>query len=84
MLELRHSRQARSALTMSNDAERLRRELEPAVSEAHALKRELERVRAQNEDLRESAQIWIRMYERQLERANAAESGLPVSRRRSE
>jgi hypothetical protein len=33
---------------------------------------ELERLRQENGDLREAAEIWIRMYENQLSRANRA------------
>lgn len=35
---------------------------------------ECRRLRADNDDLRGSAEIWIRLYERQLERANALEA----------
>ena len=39
-------------------------------SAEHArLRREIERLRQENDDLRKSADIWIRLYERQLERA---------------
>jgi hypothetical protein len=33
------------------------------------LRRELDRLREENDDLRKSADIWIRLYERQLARA---------------
>ncbi len=33
------------------------------------LRRELERLQQENDDLRKSADIWIRLYERQLGRA---------------
>ena len=35
------------------------------------LHRELERMRAQHEDLTRSAELWIRLYERQLQLASA-------------
>jgi len=36
------------------------------------LRREIDRLQQENDDLRASAEIWIRMYERQLTRANFA------------
>ena len=38
--------------------------------ERDRLMREIERLTEENDDLRKSAEIWIRMYERQLARAN--------------
>ena len=38
------------------------------------LTEELSRVRQENQDLRQAADIWIRLYERQLTRANEAAS----------
>ena len=40
-----------------------------SAAEAARLRRELERLQQENDDLRKSADIWIRLYERQLERA---------------
>jgi hypothetical protein len=55
--------------------ERLRRELERISIENRNLARELARLKDAHEDLSESALIWIRMYERQLDRANRALAG---------
>ncbi len=38
-------------------------------AEAARLRRELDRLQQENDDLRKSADIWIRLYERQLDRA---------------
>jgi SMC interacting uncharacterized protein involved in chromosome segregation len=47
-------------------------ELERIESENRELTRDLERLRADHEALRESVLIWIRLYEGQLQRANSA------------
>ena len=41
-------------------------------AEMARLTREIERLKQENMDLRESAEIWIRLYENQLSRANRA------------
>jgi hypothetical protein len=40
------------------------------------LRRELERLQQENDDLRKSADIWIRLYERQLARAKTLADSL--------
>jgi hypothetical protein len=48
--------------------------------EEHAgLQTELSRLARENEALRESARIWIRMYERRLARSNVTCPDLPVA-----
>jgi hypothetical protein len=47
-------------------------ESERLVAENARLYREIERLKEENGDLRASAEIWIRMYENQLTRANLA------------
>ena len=39
------------------------------AAEFARLRRELDRLQQENDDLRKSADIWIRLYERQLDRA---------------
>ena len=56
------------------DGERWRDHL--AADNAH-LAGEVQRLREENESLRACAEIWIGLYERQLERANAAQAGRP-------
>ena len=51
---------------------RLRRECEAFGAENARLGTDIERLRQENEALRESAEIWIRLYEKQLARANQA------------
>jgi hypothetical protein len=51
---------------------RLRRECEDVGAETARLGTEIERLRQENAALRASAEIWIRMYESQLARANRA------------
>ena len=48
----------------------LQREHDRLREESGLLTIEVERLKEENEALRKSAEIWIRMYERQLERAN--------------
>ena len=56
------------------------RQLRQRYSELTALAARLvdecRRLRADNDDLRGSAEIWIRLYERQLDRANDLETSL--------
>jgi LPS sulfotransferase NodH len=58
---------------------RLLRECEDFGAENARLGTDLERLRQENEALRESAEIWIRMYESQLARANRASEMLARS-----
>jgi hypothetical protein len=51
---------------------RYRRECEDLGAENARQGTEIERLRQENEALRASAEIWIRMYENQLARANRA------------
>jgi hypothetical protein len=51
---------------------RLRRACEDFGAENARLGTDIERLRQENEALRASAEIWIRMYEKQLARANRA------------
>jgi hypothetical protein len=57
------------------EGDRLRRERDLLADENLRLKMELERVLQEKDALRESAEIWIRLYESQLERANRAAQG---------
>jgi predicted nuclease with TOPRIM domain len=61
-----------------DDGKRLRYELLKLEAEKARLAEEIQRLRDENQDLRDSAAIWIRLYERQLGRANEAirDSGL--------
>jgi hypothetical protein len=54
------------------EADRLQTERELLSEENVRLAREIARLTQENQALRESAEIWIRMYENQLERANDA------------
>ena len=54
---------AEETLCTTSEHDRLR-------DERGRLMREIERLTEENDDLRKSAEIWIRMYERQLARAN--------------
>jgi len=56
-----------------DDAENLKKRYSELTSLAARLIEECRRLRSDNDDLRGSSEIWIRMYERQLERANALE-----------
>jgi hypothetical protein len=52
--------------------DRLREECRRLTSENKALLQVIDTLLADNSDLRESALMWISLYERQLERANRA------------
>lgn len=54
------------------EGDKLRSERERMREENIRLAREIGRLAQENQALRESAEIWIRMYENQLERANEA------------
>lgn len=59
---------------------RLRKRYSEVTGLAARLIDECRRLRAENDDLRASAEIWIRWYERQLARANRLEQLLERSR----
>lgn len=54
------------------ESDRLREECRRQASENKALLQVIDTLLADNSDLRESALLWINLYERQLERANRA------------
>jgi hypothetical protein len=54
------------------ESDRLRSDQDRLAEENIRLAREVARLSQENEALRESAEIWIRMYENQLARANDA------------
>jgi hypothetical protein len=70
----KYARQEMVGRAAVGENERLRRELERIAIENRNLARELARLRDAHEDLSESALIWIRMYEGQLDRANRADT----------
>jgi hypothetical protein len=55
--------------------ERLRRELIKVDADNKRLDAEIRRLREENQDLKKAAELWIRLYERQLARANDAVKG---------
>jgi hypothetical protein len=61
------------------EREGFRRKLVTRDAENARLAEEIKRLRDENQDLRDSAAIWIRLYERQLCRANAAIRGSGLS-----
>ena len=67
------SRLERAIALALEERDRLRREREWLGEENRRLMAEVSRLAQENEALRGSAEIWIRMYERQLARANRAE-----------
>lgn len=54
------------------DHERLRHELAKLDADNARLATEVRRLREENQDLKKAAELWIRLYERQLARANEA------------
>jgi len=52
--------------------ERLRRELIKVDADNKRLAAEVRRLVEENQDLKKAAELWIRLYERQLARANDA------------
>ena len=52
--------------------EHLRRELVRLDGDNARLAAEIRRLREENQDLKKAAELWIRLYERQLARANDA------------
>lgn len=67
-------------LRRPNRVDNLGKRYSELTSLAARLIDECRRLRGDNDDLRGSAEVWIRMYERQLERANALEAELRKSR----
>jgi hypothetical protein len=65
----KYSREAMMRRGAVSENEWLRRELERVSAANRALERELAQLRESHDDLSESALIWIRMYERQLDHA---------------
>jgi hypothetical protein len=63
-------------LRRRNELEHLRQRYSEVTQLAAQLIDECRRLRSDNDDLRGSAEVWIRMYERQLERANILEESL--------
>jgi hypothetical protein len=61
------------ALRLRDEVEILKTRYSEVASLAAQLIDECRRLRADNEDLRGSAEIWIALYEHQLERANSLE-----------
>ena len=57
------------------EREVLRRALLTLDAENARMAAEIKRLRDENQELRDSAAIWIRLYERQLDRANGAIRG---------
>ena len=57
------------------DHEHLRRELSKLDADNARLAAEVRRLREENQDLKKAAELWIRLYERQLARANNAVKG---------
>jgi hypothetical protein len=55
--------------------EHLRRELVRLDADNARLAAEVRRLGEENQDLKKAAELWIRLYERQLARANAAVKG---------
>lgn len=62
-----------SLLRRRESQETLRQRYSEVTQLAARLIEECRRLRSDNDDLRASAEIWIRLYERQLERANGLE-----------
>jgi hypothetical protein len=67
------SRLERAIALALEERDRLRREREWIREENRRLTMEVARLAQENEALRGSAEIWIRMYEQTLARANRAE-----------
>jgi phage shock protein A len=67
---LRKARIERAIELALGEGERLRREREWLLEDHARLTREVARLTELNDELRESAEIWIRMYENALARAN--------------
>lgn len=60
----------------TDELQQLNRRYDELTSIAVQLVEECARLRAENDDLRASADIWIRMYEHQIDRANCLEEQL--------
>jgi hypothetical protein len=61
--------------------ERLRSDLERVTQQVLSLRTEVTRLTQENQDLQESAKIWIRLYEIHLARADHAVTELAMLRR---
>jgi hypothetical protein len=57
----------------SSERERDRQERQDLLDENRRLAAEIDRLADENRALREAASIWIRLYEKQLDRANLAQ-----------
>ena len=62
--------------TGSNELQQLTRRYDELTAIAVQLVEECARLRTENDDLRASAELWIRMYENQIERAKSFEEQL--------
>lgn len=60
----------------NDELQQLTRRYDELTSIAVQLVEECARLRAENDDLRASAELWIRMYEHQVERAKSFEEQL--------
>jgi hypothetical protein len=60
----------------------LRRELAALDGDNARLASEVRRLQEENQDLRDAANLWIRLYERQLARANEAVQLAEIQRRK--
>ena len=63
-----------------DEQDRLRGELADLAADRARLETEIRRLQEENQDLRDAAELWIRLYERQLTRANEAEERAAVTR----
>lgn len=62
------------------ERERERQERQDLLDENRRLAAEIDRLSEENLALREAAAIWIRLYEKQLQRANEAQRPTPATR----
>jgi hypothetical protein len=74
-MDIRIASSARNGLDQAvglafGERDSLRRDRERLSAENARLSHEIERLRQENQDLRAAAEIWIRLYENQLSRAN--------------
>lgn len=66
----------------NDELQNLTRRYDELTTIAVQLIEECSRLRAENDDLRASAEIWIKMYEHQVDRANSFEQQLHAGPRR--
>jgi hypothetical protein len=64
----------------NSERERERQERQDLLDENRRLAAEIDRLSEENLALREAAAIWIRLYEKQLQRANEAQRPTPATR----